>query len=79
MLEVKIREVTKNITTPGIMGMETNQPHNELKMYFSETGEEVPDGNYTLKQGEQEEACFVYGGRVREVEWVDHNQAMFLI
>lgn len=79
MIEVKIREVTRNTTITGPMGMQLNQPYNYLQLYFSESGEVVPDDIYTLKQGKREEMCSVYDGQARGIEWVDRNQAAFLI
>lgn len=79
MVEVKIRDVTKNITTPGPLGMQSGQPRKYFQLYFSESGEVVPDNIYTLKQGEQKQMCNVTGGQARGVEWVDHNQPMFLV
>lgn len=79
MVEVKIRELTENITNSGPVGMQSNQPHNYLQLYYSESGEVVPDNIYTLKQGEQKQMCNVTGGEARGVEWVDRNQPMFLV
>ena len=79
MKEVKIREIAENTVISAPMGMQLNQPHKYLQLYFSESGDVVPDNTYTLKQGEQEQMCNVTGGQVRGAEWADCNQAMFLI
>ena len=79
MIEVKIREVTKNIVVPAPMGMQLNQPNKYLQLYFSESDDVVSDNIYTLIQGEQKQMCTVIGGEVRGAEWADRNQAMFLI
>lgn len=79
MIEVKIRKVTENITFPGALGMQSNQPCNYLQLYFAESGEVVPDNTYKLKQGTQERICSITGGQARGVEWIDSNQAIFLI
>jgi len=51
MVEIKIRKITENITIPEPMGTQSNQRHNYVRLYFSESGEVVPDNIYTLKQG----------------------------
>lgn len=79
MVEVKIREVIESITISGPMGMKSSQPFKFLQLYFSKSGEVVPDNIYTLKQGEREQMCNVTRGQARGVEWLDHSKPMFLV
>ncbi len=79
MIDVKIREITENIVNSGPMGIQLNQPHKYLQLYFSESGNVVPDKTYTLKQGEQEQICHMIAGQLIGAEWVAHNQEIYLI
>jgi hypothetical protein len=76
--EVKIREVTEAVSVPLPLGGERKIPRKYLQLYFPASGELVLNGIYTLKQGEQEEACSVINGEVRGANWIDREQAIFI-
>lgn len=78
MVEVKIREIPKNIIAYGVLGTQSNQRHSYLQLYYSDSGQVVPDGIYNLKQGEQQQMCNITDGQARGVDWVDPNQPIFL-
>ena len=79
MQEVKIREATENILVPAPLGMQINQPHKYLELYFVGSEQAVPDDSYTLKQGEREKECSVIAGQVRGAEWINPNESIFLV
>ena len=79
MIQVEICTKVDAITVAAPLGTKVIQPHIYPQLYFSETGQLLPDNIYYLKQGDIVEMCNITKGIVRGADWVNANLPLYLV